>query len=200
MIDINEEEISRLHGKLLILKECIRIRNLGYEYPKNSYVTIDMMCEMDGYGSVDLIEVINGIIGSSVGDGYCNYTESVKDELIALGGEIPCSTYDTDSILGFTININNKDTKKFIKYKMELSEKTKRIIKSIESDLCFDEATIDEAQFIVDYKNESGFYIIVPEYYYVGDYFIFSYVELLQNIRNEVEEYERNMKSEKEAA
>ena len=199
MIDINEEEIERLYGKLIILEQCIRIRKLGYEYPKNEYITIDMMCEMDGYGTQDPVSIIAGIIGTSVGNGYCCDTESVKDDVLSVGGKIPYSQYDIDSIVGFTININNDDTKKFIKYKMSVSKNVEKIIKSIESDLCYDESTVSDIQFIVDYEGNSGFYMIVPEYYFAGDYFIQSYIELLETIRDEINEFEKEMNKEEAA-
>lgn len=200
MIDINEEEIERLYGKLIILEQCIKIRKLGYEYPKNEYITIDMMCDMDGYGTYDPTTVIGDIIGPSLGDGYCCDTESVKDDIISLGGKIPYSQYDTDSIVGFTININNDDTKKFIKYNMPISKGIEHTITSIESDMCYDESTVDKVQLIIDYEGNSGFYIIVPEFYFMGDYFIQTYIEFLEIMRDEINQFEKEMDNKKEAA
>lgn len=195
MININEEEINRLQGKLGILLDCMTIKELGYEYPNDSYIVIDPMYDADGYYTGDPLEMLNGIIGPSLGKGFCESTVCWENELRDLGAEIPYIKYedDQDEVIGFTLNINNKDTEKFIEYNLQIDREMQIVISNLEADVYFEESTVENIQFIIDYKNKNGFFIVVPENYFAIDYFINGYVKLLQIIRNRIENYEKQL-------
>lgn len=201
MIDINEDEIDRLYGKLLMLALCMRIKKLGYIYEEGTYITIDTRADEDGYSGMDQIEFINGLLGTSIGSGCCSTNEYMKDELISVGAEIPYSTYDEECINGLTIKVGNQDIDKFIKYKLSNEKFIKNTIQSFTDNCCMcEESTVTDIQIIFnDYM-----YIVIPEEYFMIDMFFETYCDTLENIREKIETYEEELKinesSKKEVA
>jgi hypothetical protein len=201
MIDINEDEIDRLFGKLVMLGNCMRIKKLGYIYEEGTYITIDTRADEDGYGGIDQVEFLGGLLGTSIGTGYCGTNEYMKDELISIGGKIPYSTYDKDCINGLTVKIENPDIDKLIKYKLNNNDFINKFIQLFTENCCMcEESTVTDVQIIFnDY-----IYIIVPEEYFMIDMFFETYCIFLEEIREKVEFYEKQLNvqtlNEKEVA
>ena len=201
MIDINEDELDRLFGKLVMLGNCMRIKKLGYIYEEGTYIIIDTRADEDGYGGIDQLDFLVGLLGTSIGTGDCGTNEYMKDELISIGAKVPYSTFDKDCITGMTVKIENPDIDKFIKYKLNDDNFINKFIQLFADNCCFcDESTVSDVQIIFnDYA-----YIIVPEEYFMIDMFFETYCIFLEEIRNKIELYEKesNIKTlnEKEVA
>lgn len=194
MIDINEDEVERLYGKLVMLGLCMRIRRLGYIYEEGTYITIDTMADSDGYGGIDQLEFIHGLLGTSIGSGYCSTNESIKDELILIGAKIPYSTYDKDCINGLTIKIDNEDIDKIIKYKLIDEKFIENAVKHFTDNCCMcEESTVTDVQIIFD----SYMYIVIPEEYFMVDMFFETYCSFLEDIREKIKNYEEKFKNNK---
>lgn len=190
MIDINDDELERLYGKLEMLSNCLRIRALGYCYYEGTYITIDPRAEDGGYGGFDQIEFLVGVLGSSIGEGCCDTNEALRDELISIGAKIPYSTYDSDCINGVTLKIDNDVISKFHKYGLMTKEFVHESVQSIEDECCLcEESTVTNIQMIYN----SYLYIVVPEEYFAIECFFSAYCSILERIHKEVEEYEKEM-------
>lgn len=194
MIDINEDEIDRLYGKLFMVALCMRIKKLGYIYEEGTYITIDTRADEDGYSRIDQLEFINGLLGTSIGSGCCSTNEYMKDELISVGAEIPYSTYDEECINGLTIKVDNQDIDKIIKYKLIDEKFIKDTIRSFTDSCCMcEESTVTDVQIIFsDYM-----YIVIPEEYFMIDMFFETYCSFLENIREKIVAHEEMLKIDK---
>lgn len=193
MLDFNEEEIDRMHGKLHMLSICCDIVDLGFKYEEKDCVIIDIYAGEGGYGGPTEIEMLETIIRPTLGDGEIDFNYENIELLKSLSVEIPYSTYDEDSINGFFVRIDNYITKKFISYKLTPDENVTRAIKRMTDTNWYNESTVENTQVI--FKDE-GVYIVYPEEYVCLDEFLESYIWLLENMKKQVEDYEMNLEKE----
>lgn len=194
MFYINDEEITRLHGKLILLTSCIKIKEMGYRYNDNECVILDIYATDNGYGSVDEYEIIHSIIRPTLGDeGTTFYNGDETPLLESIGAKVPINIYDKKEIVGYTIYSTSAIAKKFFEYKLKPDSSTTYAIKSFSDNLIYYESNVETVQII--FQSE-GLYIVCPEPYIYVEEFLDSYLYFLENITRQVEQHEESMKEE----
>lgn len=193
MFDINEEEVDRLYGKLNTIWLCLKLRDLGYEYEKGEFITIDLRVEEDGYGSLNQEEVLTGLLGTAIGDGCVKSNDDMQEELKALGAKIPHNLYDKGSVCGFTLKLDNEDTNKYIRCNIKDEDMIRKNQINMAERCCFyEESDVKDIQIILDHENGSIF-IVTPEEYVMIDEFFDSCIDFLADIQESIKKYEENL-------
>lgn len=193
MIELNEEEIDKLHSKLHMLEKCCDIIDLGFKYKEEDCVIIDVFAEEGGYYGPTELDMIETIIRPTVEDGEIGSNCNNMDLLKEICAAIPYSTYDEDSVVGFYVHIDNYITKKFISYNLTPDKNVEIAIKRMKGINWYNESTVEDIQIIF---RKEGLYIIYPEEYACVDEYIDSYTLFLSSMKEQVEDYENNLKEE----
>lgn len=193
MINLNEEEIDRLHSKLYMLEKCCDIIDLGFKYKENDCVIIDIFAGEGGYSGPTELDIIETIIRPTIEDGEIGFNYNNVDLLKEISAEIPYSTFDDETINGFFVHIDNYITKKFIFYNLTPDENVKMAIKRMKETNWYNESSVEDTQIII---KEKGVYIIYPEEYACVDEYIDSYTLILSSMKEQIEEYESNLERE----
>ena len=194
MFYINDEEITRLHSKLMLLTSCIKIKEMGYRYNDNECVILDIFAADNGYSVVDEYEIIHSIIRPTLGDeGTTFYNGDETLLLESIGAKVPINIYDKKEIVGCTIHSTSAIAKKFFEYKLKPDASTTYAIKSFSDNLIYNESNVETVQIIFQ---PEGLYIVCPEPYTYVEEFLDSYLCFLDNITRQVEQHEERMKEE----
>lgn len=187
--DLNEEEITILLEKLYTLKACKEIIKLGYEYTKNHFPRLTYH---DEFGSESIVDAINTLVGTSIGDGEISYTHEAIDEIHSSGGIVPyIEAYDEREPIGTLIRIDNETTRYIYKHNINIDSILNNFVVSLNDILLLDHyVNVDYAQVYMNYKQGDGLYIILPHDVFI-DSFLDEYIILLQELQNVQKENEK---------